>query len=247
MFREPTLEESHSVQSEYSKVFVTFLGIFLFFAWATMVFVLFVHGKGDAMLASKALDSLNISGVENPVTAVLLNYRSYDTLMELAVLLIVALAMRPITCLPETEHKAFLIRRHNMDAELGLMLKILVPILVVVGIYLLWVGAYAPGGAFQAGAALAGAGVALLLAGSHRFNWQANAAPIALAIGLVIFILSAVITKFISGTVLQYPLQHAGSIILFIEVAATISITAILLLLFSQLKTMTNQQAENNL
>ncbi|PJF45885.1 MAG: sodium:proton antiporter, partial [Candidatus Thermofonsia Clade 3 bacterium] len=39
-------------------------------------------------LAPLAIDSLPRSGVLNPVTAVLLNYRGYDTLLEVAVLLL---------------------------------------------------------------------------------------------------------------------------------------------------------------
>ena len=37
-------------------------------------------------------ENLSASGVEHPVTAVLLNFRSYDTLLEIAVLVIAAMA-----------------------------------------------------------------------------------------------------------------------------------------------------------
>ena len=46
------------------------------------------HGPG---LRETAFDRLPESGVVNPVTAVLLNYRAYDTFLELAVLLIARL------------------------------------------------------------------------------------------------------------------------------------------------------------
>lgn len=44
-------------------------------------------GHGGTRLAELALERVPESGVSNPVTAVLLNFRSYDTLLELAVLL----------------------------------------------------------------------------------------------------------------------------------------------------------------
>ena len=49
---------------------------------------------GDpAGLAQEAYRSLEQSGVSNPVTAVLLNYRGYDTLLEIAVLLLAIVAV----------------------------------------------------------------------------------------------------------------------------------------------------------
>ena len=48
---------------------------------------------------------------------------------------------------------------------LDTLTRLLVPVLILVAAYLLWVGAHAPGGAFQAGSVLGAAGVLLLLSG----------------------------------------------------------------------------------
>ena len=46
---------------------------------------------------------------------------------------------------------------------LAALLRFLLPLLLVTGGYLLWIGAFAPGGAFQGGALLGGALVLMLL------------------------------------------------------------------------------------
>ena len=97
------------------------------------------------------------SGVTNPVTAVLLNFRAYDTLLELAVLLAAALgilAMGPAR--PPYRTAGPLLKG---------LIRWLVPLLILTAGYLLWAGAHAPGGAFQAGALLAAAAVMLRLGG----------------------------------------------------------------------------------
>jgi multisubunit Na+/H+ antiporter MnhB subunit len=105
--------------------------------------------------------------------------------------------------------------------------------MIVVAAYLLWVGADAPGGAFQAGSVLGAAGVLLLLTGwSLKTSLAGFPLKLALVIGNIIFILTALITAFSSAYSLQYPPAQAGLILLIIETAATISIGVTLAALF---------------
>ena len=53
-----------------------------------------------------------------------------------------------------------------------------------------------------------------------------------MGIGLLIFVLMAVMTMIFRGNFLQYPVAQAGTLILVIETAATISIAMILTILF---------------
>lgn len=170
--------------------------------------------------------NLDRSGVSNPVTAVLLNFRSYDTLLEVMVLLLALLGAWSLG-----------MSTQRREAAPGLVLdtlsRLLAPLLILVAAYLLWAGAHAPGGAFQAGAVLAAAGVLMLLAG-----WQLPAALAALPLRLVLvtgpatFLLLAVITLLLEGRLLQFSPEWAGRLILIIETAATISIGATLIALF---------------
>jgi multisubunit Na+/H+ antiporter MnhB subunit len=166
------------------------------------------------------------SGVTNPVTAVLLNFRGYDTLLEMVVLLVALLAVWSF----DSKHSTVIA---NSSPVLDIMTKLLVPLLIVVAAYLLWVGAKAPGGAFQAGSVLGAAGVLLILTG-WRLKTSLAGFPLklALVIGNITFILVALITAFTGGYLLQYPPAQAGLIILIIETAATLSIGITLAALF---------------
>ena len=126
-------------------------------------------------LSASVVENLDASGVQNPVTAVLLNFRGYDTLLEMAVLLLALLGVWSLGELPRQRDSA-------PGMVLNMLSRLLIPILILVAGYLLWVGANAPGGAFQAGSVLAAAGVLLLLAGccfSSRFaglwRWYCSA------------------------------------------------------------------------
>jgi multisubunit Na+/H+ antiporter MnhB subunit len=116
------------------------------------------------------------------------------------------------------------------------LLRWLVPLAAILGGYLLWVGAYAPGGAFQAGAVIAGAGVALKLSGRYRFIWQPPIARLLLCIGLAVFVLTGALCAGATAHVLEYPVEYAGLVILVIELAATVTIASVLLLLFTGLQ-----------
>jgi multisubunit Na+/H+ antiporter MnhB subunit len=98
--------------------------------------------------------------------------------------------------------------------------------------YLLWAGAHRPGGAFQAGAVLAGAGVLLHLAGLLP-AWASPGFLLRLGLGggfLVFLVVTAGLLG--EGALLHYPPQHAGSLILLIEASLTVSLGLILAGLF---------------
>lgn len=249
MFNNVTLQESGGRKSEMTApaIYITIAAIMSLCA-ALIATVMFAT-KAKPDLANLALEKLTLSGVENPVTAVLLNFRSYDTLLEIAVLMIVAVAMLPTLSASgdnaSPTAKVSLPGSVSANPVLVELLKWLVPLAILMGGYLLWTGAYAPGGAFQAGAVIAGAGVALAVAGSHQFTWQSTIMRSSLSIGLFVFVLVAAINAAITGTTLQYPQDHAGMLILVVEIAATLSIASILLLLFVRLNSMVSPDQED--
>jgi multisubunit Na+/H+ antiporter MnhB subunit len=120
----------------------------------------------------------------------------------------------------------------------------MLPFIILVSGYILWIGKTAPGGAFQAGAVLAAGGI-LLATAAHRYNLSASKAmPWVTAIGLLVFILVALATTMVPGNFLQYPLALAGPLILVIEAAATLSIAAVLVRLFVAVKSDTDDSAQ---
>jgi multisubunit Na+/H+ antiporter MnhB subunit len=101
--------------------------------------------------------------------------------------------------------------------------------------YLLWVGAHAPGGAFQAGATLAAAGVVLRLAGKRIIGLPQGSALLMnmiLLSGVGLFLLVGLTMLVLGRPFLGYPPAMAGYLILLIETAAMISIAATLILAF---------------
>ncbi len=172
-------------------------------------------------------DNMDQSGVTHPVTAVLLNFRGYDTLLEVGVLLLILIG---VWSLGTTNPLARITPTGN--PVLMETIRKLVPMLILVAGYLLYVGAFAPGGAFHAGAILGAAGVLLILSG-----WMPPAsirvvAQLSFIIGLLMFILVGIGTLLVNNVFLQYPIAWAKELILLIEVVATISIGTTLAALF---------------
>jgi len=176
-------------------------------------------------LSEQVASQLAVSGVSNPVTAVLLNFRAYDTLLELAVVLTAVLTVLILND-----------KRADSTAPGPLlqgMTRWLVPLLVVTSGYLLWVGAHAPGGAFQAGAMLAAAMILLQLAyPSIHQGFNLYLLKILLVIGIFIFVLTGLWMMSVNDDFLAFSPAHAGTLILVIETAATISIAAALTLAY---------------
>ena len=176
-------------------------------------------------LAQAVQENLATSGVSNPVTAVLLNFRAYDTLLELAVLLTAVLGI-------------FTLGQANPGYQpagpvFDGLVRWLVPVLILTAGYLLWVGAHAPGGAFQAGAMLAAAGVVLRLAGRTRIGLpEGFMLRLVMAAGVGLFLLVGLTLLILGRPFLGYPQAWAGTLILMIETAAMLSIAATLVLAF---------------
>ena len=164
------------------------------------------------------------SGVDHPVTAVLLNFRAWDTLLELAVLLLALLGARQLGQL-----------RMQLSEPWPLLQawgRTLAPLLVLAGGYVLWRGAASPGGAFQAGGLLASGIVLLRLAGALPvLRWSQWPLRLLVLVGLLLFVAVAAACAWFGAGWLQYPSGWAKPLILVIEAAATLSIAASLSLL----------------
>lgn len=172
-------------------------------------------------------NNIDISGVSNPVTAVLLNFRVYDTFLEMVVLLVALLGVWSIKEVPIESMNDL------KNPVLDTLVDLLVPFSLLVSIYLLWVGAHAPGGAFQAGSVFGAGLVLLMLSGRQPFlNFKGLPLHFALIISVTLFISISIYSMFATGELLKYPLSQASSIIFILEGMATVSIGLTLSLLF---------------
>jgi len=209
--------------------------------WAALLPVLLVTGVGvllawalwslppeAAGLSAQVREQLPNSGVRAEVTAVLLNFRGYDTLLETAVLLTALLGVWNLgkSSLPGTDL--------TPGPVLETLVRFLVPVMILVTGYVLWLGGHASGGAFQAGALLAGAGVLALVIHPEAILLRDHLGlRTLLVLGPLMFSLVAGLVMLTGRLPLEYPPAQAGSLILLIEAANTLSIGLMLTLLFA--------------
>ncbi|WP_047309388.1 hydrogenase subunit MbhD domain-containing protein [Rhodopseudomonas palustris] len=171
------------------------------------------------------------TGLRNPVTAVLLDFRGYDTLLETVVLFAALIGVWSLTPDQVWGGRPGLKEHARPDGVLASFGRLLPPIGLMIGVYLVWTGADAPGGAFQAGTVLAAVWMLAIMAG------LADAPPVsrvrlrlAVVVGPLLFVAVAVVGILVGGF-LVIPTAHTKTIILAIETGLTLSIAATLALL----------------
>lgn len=176
---------------------------------------------GDAALAA-----LPETGVGNPVTAVLILFRGFDTLLEMLVLLVAWLGVKAVQPMARPQAPD----AHGPVGMLDPLLAAVIPSAVLVGGYLLHAGGQAPGGAFQAGAVLAAAGVLMALSG----RLQALSEPLPVQRVLLVAGIAVFAAFGLAGLPAgRAPMAIPGVWAVYaIEVAMTVSIAISLLLLF---------------
>lgn len=182
-------------------------------------------------LQSRVTANLADAGAENPVTAVLLNFRGWDTLLESIVLLAALLGVWTLARDEAWGGRAGLRHVTRPGGVLAQFGRILPPIGLLVGIYLVWAGSKQPGGAFQGGTVLAAVWIVTIMAGLMQAPRVADRTlRAALVIGPVIFLALAV-AGVLAGAFLVFPPAHAGWLILAVEAVLTLSIAATLAML----------------
>jgi multisubunit Na+/H+ antiporter MnhB subunit len=221
------------------RILSTLLALALFGVLATAVLDL---GEEPTGLTSNVMERLNDSGVAHPPTAVLLNFRAYDTWLEVAVLLLAAwgvLALRQATRLPEQP------AAQSAGPVLDWLVRMLIPLAIVTGVYLLWRGTDAPGGAFQAGAVIGAALVLLRLSGYRSVGlldaiWLRGS----LLAGFAGFLLIATVLFIAGWAFLEYPPDQAGLLIVLIELLITWTVAVSFVALFLAARPESGQNGE---
>lgn len=131
----------------------------------TILSVLLQNIPGKVERAGEKLLELNAQeGVANAVTSVVAYFRGFDTLGEIAVLFVAALGiglMLSSHCkAPHKEESNFILQKAS---------KLLFPVIMLFGVYVMIYGHLSPGGGFQGGVIIA-SGVLLLLISDQNFE-----------------------------------------------------------------------------
>ncbi|MFP5451216.1 MAG: hydrogen gas-evolving membrane-bound hydrogenase subunit E [Thermoleophilia bacterium] len=197
------------------------LGVVL--AWAVLDLP-----SGVGPLAGPVRAGAADAGASNPVTAVLLAFRAYDTWLEVVVVLAAVIGVLAVARTRELTART----PPPADPLLTWMTGIVAPLTVLVGGFLLWLGTSAPGGAFQAGAVL-GAGALLVWLSGRRSVTALRAPAMAtlLALGAAAFLALGAVPLIAGAAMLDIPEDIATELIIAVEAAVTVSVAVSLAVL----------------
>jgi multisubunit Na+/H+ antiporter MnhB subunit len=183
-------------------------------------------------LAHEAISNVGPTGLGNPVTAALMAFRALDTMLEKVVLLLAVVAVWSLAADRFWGGRPAYGYAPEAGGPLVFLTRILAPVGIVAGIYLMWVGADAPGGAFAGGAILSAAWLLGFLSGLMVVPKVSGfALRFALAVGVLVFVVVGFAGFAVATGFLAYPANYAKPVIVFVEVAMTLSIGASLGLL----------------
>ena len=196
---------------------------------AALAAVVLLMPDPGATLAPEAARHLGELGVGNPITAVLIAYRSFDTMLEKVVLILAVIGVWSLAPDRTWGGAAGPRRIAQPEGALAFLAQLLPPLGIVVAVHIVWVGANEPGGAFQGGAILAAMALIVMMARlaeapEIRRRWL----RLALIAGPAVFLAIGVAGFVVPGSFLAYPAGWAKPLILFIEAFMTLSIAATL-------------------
>ena len=169
------------------------------------------------------------AGLGNPITAVLMSYRSLDTMLEKVVLILAVIGVWSVGTDKAWGDAPAPLRQLKPYAPMTFLAQMLVPVGVLIGIHIFWTGADAPGGAFQGGALLAAMWMVTMMARlMEPPRVDARWLRLALVAGPAVFLISGLAGEVVAGSFFAYPPGLAKPIILFIEAFMLLSIAAAL-------------------
>jgi multisubunit Na+/H+ antiporter MnhB subunit len=175
-----------------------------------------------AGLSAAVAEALPATGIEHGVTAVLLAFRAVDTFLEMVVLLA---AVFTLLVLHRAQDVRVMPRELEPSPVLSGLLRLLTPVVVVTGGYLLWIGTSEPGGAFQAGVLIGAGAILLELAGVRTVSRLPRPLlTLLLALGVAGFLVVGGALLAFGGAPLAYPEGWSRTIIIALEVAIAVSV-----------------------
>jgi multisubunit Na+/H+ antiporter MnhB subunit len=172
------------------------------------------------------------TGLGNPVTNVLMVFRAIDTFLEKVVLLLALVGVWSLAPDRFWGGRPALDSRADPEGLLLFLARLLAPVGIVIGIYVLWVSAEEPGGAFQAGTILAAMWLLVIVAKlADAPTVSSRRLRLCLTAGPVLFLAVGLGGLAFGKAFLAYPPEHAKPLILAIEFAMTLTVAATLGLL----------------
>jgi len=188
--------------------------------------------------------------VPNMVTAVLADYRGFDTMFETVVVFIAGMAV--IAILKNSGRKKPVRREYEVDAEPDLIVtntvRLLIPVIQIFAFYVLAHGHVSPGGGFQGGVLMGASFILVALSWDletalARFPMQWT--TIVAGLGIVLYAGIGIFSMFLGGEFLDYaelakvfPVSREMAryhAMLGVEIGVGLTVTAIMFSLYANL------------
>src|SRR3984957_5325370 len=212
--------------SGLSRLLVAVLCVLVALSLAGVVLLLPDQGPS---LAPQSMQPLAETGLGNPVTAVLIAYRAFDTMLEKVVLVLAVVGVWSLAADRYWGGAPGEARAERPEPTLAFLAQILAPLGILVGVHIFWVGADEPGGAFQGGAILAAMWMIVMMARlTEAPQTGARWLRLALIAGPLVFLAAGVAGAIFAGGFFAYPPWLAKPAILFIETFIVLSIAVTL-------------------
>ena len=195
----------------------------------------------------------------NLVTAMIVDYRAYDTLYETTVMFLAGLgAVLILAAKPKSKNRLMVAHQGGTKPRRGVipayrtvnkdvMIKILVPLILVYGIYVLFHGEVSLGGGFQAGALMGMVYLLDVMVLSDRENLVTLPKHISVAIagvGTFIYAFTGVLCmvgggKFLEYGALPFPFIHSHELhptgMLLVEIGVAVCVAATIITILNAL------------
>lgn len=184
-------------------------------------------------------------GIPNVVTAVLGSYRGYDTLGEVFVVFTAGIGVlfllgsrRKLRSLEEETEINLGLRHHIIPRVIG---RLLIPFILLFGLYVQFHGEYGPGGGFQAGAIIAASLILYSILEGERHALDVltqRMLLVMMATGAILYTSVGLAGILLGGNFLDYSVLSADPVagqqlgIILIEAGVGITVTGTLLAIF---------------
>ncbi len=183
-------------------------------------------------LAPEARAALPGTDLGNAVTATLMAFRALDTMLEKVVLLLALVAVWSLAPDRFWGGRPVYEWSRKGSAPLLFLARRIIPVSLLVGIFLFWVGADKPGGAFAGGAVISAMLLLVFLARLRPVpRVQGFLLRVAVALGIAVFLGVGLTGLALGAEFLAYPNGWTKPVIVGIEVAMTLSVGITLALL----------------
>ncbi|MFT5465705.1 MAG: multicomponent Na+:H+ antiporter subunit B [Verrucomicrobiales bacterium] len=185
------------------------------------------------------------SHVPNLVTAVLADYRSYDTMFETVVIFTAGISIFAILGgLGSQTHRKW--RPMPEDKIIRMTCRILAPIIQVFALYVLMNGHYSPGGGFQGGVIFAASFILLAISGDLDLALKRLSSKkflIIAAFGIIFYAGHGIASMLLGGNFLEYGVLAPDAVqahywgILGVEIGVFLTVTTIMFGIYAALST----------